>query len=113
MPTECSAELFKFAAVGSRSVVAGFDGGAITSDAGALLLGATDRAIRLRGLVPDDRLVVAESGVRDAATIAAWRAVGFDAALDGCKIEQFCATLCRHRGVPRIGNKSLWHNYFG
>jgi hypothetical protein len=27
--------------------VAGFDGGAITSDAGALLLGATDRAIRL------------------------------------------------------------------
>src|SRR2546421_298823 len=49
MPTECSAELFKFAAVGSRSVVAGFDGGAITSDAGALLLGATDRAIRLVG----------------------------------------------------------------
>src|SRR5262249_4539474 len=28
---------------------AGFDGGAITSDAGALLLGATDRAIRLGG----------------------------------------------------------------
>ena len=43
----------------------------------------TDRATRLRGLVPDDRLVVAESGVRDAATVAAWRAVGFDAALVG------------------------------
>ncbi|MEO5941756.1 MAG: tryptophan synthase subunit beta [Candidatus Limnocylindrales bacterium] len=43
----------------------------------------TDRAIRLRSLVPDDRLVVAESGVRDAATIAAWRAVGYDAALVG------------------------------
>jgi tryptophan synthase beta subunit len=43
----------------------------------------TDRAIRLRALVPDDCLVVAESGVRDAATIAAWRAVGFDAALVG------------------------------
>ena len=28
-------------------MVAAFDGGAITSDAGALLLGATDRAIRL------------------------------------------------------------------
>jgi indole-3-glycerol phosphate synthase len=43
----------------------------------------TERAVRLRALVPDDRLVVAESGVRDAATIASWRAVGFDAALVG------------------------------
>lgn len=47
MRTECSAELLRFAAVGRRFVVAGFDGGAITSDAGALLLGATDRAIGL------------------------------------------------------------------
>ena len=47
MPTDCSAELFDFAPVNGRAVVAGFDGGAITSDAGALLLGATDRAIRL------------------------------------------------------------------
>jgi hypothetical protein len=49
MPTECNPELFEFAAVEGRAVVAGFDGGAITSDAGALLLGATDRAIRLIG----------------------------------------------------------------
>src|ERR1700693_1616556 len=47
MPTDCSAELFDFAPVKGRAVVAGFDGGAITSDAGALLLGATERAIRL------------------------------------------------------------------
>ncbi|HEX2219275.1 MAG TPA: hypothetical protein VHG35_10755, partial [Gemmatimonadales bacterium] len=47
LPTECSAELFEFARVEGRAVVAGFDGGAVTSDAGALLLGATDRAIRL------------------------------------------------------------------
>jgi hypothetical protein len=47
MPTECSAELFEFAPVECRRVVAGFDGGAITSDAGALLLGMTDRAIGL------------------------------------------------------------------
>jgi Transposase DDE domain group 1 len=47
MPTECSADLFGFAAVEGRQVVAGFDGGTITSDAGALLLGATDRAVRL------------------------------------------------------------------
>jgi tryptophan synthase beta subunit len=42
-----------------------------------------DRAIRLRGLVPDDRLVVAESGVRETSIVADWRAVGFDAALVG------------------------------
>ena len=47
MPTECSAELFEFAPVDGRRVVASFDGGAITSDAGALLLGQTDRAIGL------------------------------------------------------------------
>src|SRR5438270_3002951 len=47
MPTECSADLFGFAPVEGREVVAAFDGGAITSDAGALLLGAADRAIRL------------------------------------------------------------------
>ena len=47
MPTECSAAQFEFAPVEGRQVVAAFDGGAITSDAGALLLGETDRAIRL------------------------------------------------------------------
>ena len=47
MPTECSASLFEFAPVAGRQVVAGFDGGTITSDAGALLLGSTDRAIRM------------------------------------------------------------------
>jgi hypothetical protein len=47
MPTECNAELFEFAPIKRREVVCGFDGGAITSDAGALLLGVADRAIRL------------------------------------------------------------------
>ena len=47
MPTECNPALFEFAPVEGRRVVAGFDGGAITSDAGALLLGQADRAIRL------------------------------------------------------------------
>jgi hypothetical protein len=47
VPTECSATLFEFAPVEGRQVVAGFDGGTISSDAGALLLGETDRAIRL------------------------------------------------------------------
>jgi hypothetical protein len=47
MPTDCSADLFGFAPVEGREVVAAFDGGAITSDAGGLLLGATDRALDL------------------------------------------------------------------
>ena len=45
MPTDCSSDLFGFGRVEGREVVAAFDGGMITSDAGALLLGATDRAI--------------------------------------------------------------------
>jgi len=47
VPTECNLTLFEFAPVEGRHVVAAFDGGAITSDAGGLLLGETDRAIRL------------------------------------------------------------------
>ena len=39
--------MFDFGTVQGRSVVGAFDGGVISSDAGALLLGATDRAIRL------------------------------------------------------------------
>ena len=47
MQTECSADLFGFAPVEGRKVVAAFDGGTMTSEAGAMLLGATDRQIRL------------------------------------------------------------------
>ena len=45
MPTECIADLFGFEAVERRRVEASFDGGRMTSDAGALLLGRTARAI--------------------------------------------------------------------
>ena len=47
MQTECSADLFGFARVEGRSVVAAFDGGTITSNAGGLLLGAADQAAGL------------------------------------------------------------------
>src|SRR5258707_7960050 len=47
MPTECNPELFGFAPVGRREVVGSFDGGSITSDAGALLLRQTDQVIGL------------------------------------------------------------------
>jgi hypothetical protein len=44
MPTQCSRDLFGYEVVEGRQVV-----GEVTSDAGALLLGATDRAIGLIG----------------------------------------------------------------
>src|ERR1700685_463503 len=47
MQTECSAKPSEFAPVEGRPVVADFDGGAVTSDAGGLLLGAADKAIGL------------------------------------------------------------------
>ena len=64
MPTECSAELFEFAPVERRAVVAGFDGGKITSDAGALLLGLADRTIGLT-----DRFAGCFEDARDPALI--------------------------------------------
>jgi hypothetical protein len=64
-----------FAPVESRSVVADFDGGAITSDAGALLLGAADRAVRLverfAGCFTDGR--DPERVVHDVATLVGQR----------------------------------------
>jgi hypothetical protein len=47
MQTECSAERSMFGRVEGRSVVAEFDGGALTSDAGGLLLGAVDQRLGL------------------------------------------------------------------
>src|SRR3954467_10546908 len=47
MPTQGSATGMLFGRAGGRELVAAFDGGRVTSEAGALLLGATDRAIRL------------------------------------------------------------------
>jgi hypothetical protein len=59
MQTECSAEPSVFGWVEGRPVVAEFDGGALTSDAGGLLLGAADRGLglvrRLAGCFRDAR----------------------------------------------------------
>jgi hypothetical protein len=78
MPTECSPALFDFAPVEGRAVVAGFDGGAITSNAGALLLGATDRAIglvrRFAGCFRDAR--APERIEHEAATLVGQRVFG-------------------------------------
>ena len=42
-----------------------------------------ERAARLRERIPEDRLAIAESGVREPATVSGWRALGYDAALIG------------------------------
>src|SRR5579863_3192233 len=47
MQTDCSTKASEFGRVDGRPVVAEFDGGALTSDAGGLLLGAADKAIGL------------------------------------------------------------------
>ena len=59
MQMECSAKPSAFGRVEGRPVVAEFDGGALTSDAGGLLLGAADRRLdlvrRLAGCFRDAR----------------------------------------------------------
>jgi len=47
MQTECNQDSFEFASLGSRKVTAAFDGGAMTSNAGDLLLRETDRVLGL------------------------------------------------------------------
>lgn len=59
MQTQCSAEQLQFSCIERRRVVAAFDGGTVSSDAGALLLGRVDEAIglvdRLAGCFIDER----------------------------------------------------------
>src|ERR1700748_2671858 len=78
MPTDCSPALFGFPPVEGRHVVASFDGGAITSDAGAMLLGQTDRAIQLTerfaACLADTR--TAELGEHQVETMVMQRVVG-------------------------------------
>jgi hypothetical protein len=47
MQTQCNSQQFEFEGIGRRAVVAAFDGGVVSSDAGALLLSKTARAIGL------------------------------------------------------------------
>jgi hypothetical protein len=57
--TECNSIPIAFSSVGRRPLLADFDGGSITSDAGALLLREADRRLNLVGLIdaaiPDPR----------------------------------------------------------
>ena len=86
MPTECSAAQFDFGMVEGRSVVAAFDGGAVTSDAGALLLGAADRAIglveRFAACFSDGRV-----GERSSMRSRRWSA-------SGCSASRWATRIC-------------------
>jgi hypothetical protein len=78
MPTECSANAMAFAPVDGRRVVADFAGGAITSNAGALLLAATDRTIalieRFAACFTDGR--ASDRVVHDLSTLVGQRVLG-------------------------------------
>jgi len=81
MPTQCNAEQLEFSCVERRRVVAAFDGGEVTSDAGALLLKRTAEAIglldRLAGCFIDRRSPLSvEHTVR---TLVAQRVLGIAA----------------------------------
>src|SRR3954447_13135983 len=77
MPTQCNPSLFAFAPAEGRPVVVSFDGGAITSDAGALLLGAPDRVLgltrRLAACFKDSRNPAYTEHGRDAGDAAGCR----------------------------------------
>ena len=78
MPTDCSPDSLAFAPVEGRAVIAAFDGGTMTSDAGALLLGMTDRAVRLldrlAGCFRDHR--AAELVEHEVRTLVSQRVIG-------------------------------------
>ena len=121
MPTECSPERFEFARVESRAVVAAFDGGRLTSDAGALLLGAADRVIGL-----SEKLAACFSDARNPAcvehavrTLVMQRVVGIALGYedlndhDELRHDPVLATLAgkltarRRAGAPLAGKSTL------
>ena len=112
MQTECSADLFGFARVEGRAVVAAFDGGMVTSDAGALLLGSTDRALRLvsrfAGCFRDDRS--ADTGLLQqwpaGGPKLAWRATGLGAGFSSVSIGGNRLCTMGDRGSDQFGRAS-------
>ena len=94
MLTECIPDLFGFAPVEGRKVVAAFDGGKMTSDAGALLLSATDRAIdlvgRFAGCFADHR--AAELIEHEVRTLVGSASTASRSAMRICSITTSCAT---------------------
>ena len=121
MLTECNPGLFDFGSVEGRRVIAAFDGGRVTSDAGALLLGATDRAIglieRFAGCFADGRS--AKDVEHRLATLVGQRvfgiALGYEDLIDHDQLrhDPVLATLAgklaarRSRCAPLAGKSTL------
>ena len=102
MPTQCNQDSFAFASVEGRRVEAGFDGGKVTSDAGAVLLGAADRAVRLM-----DRFAACFRDARRPELIdtrcARWSASGLSASRSAMRMSLIttrCATIRCWRSLP-------------
>ena len=95
MPTECSAERFDFGMVDGRAVEAAFDAGLVTSDAGALLLGTTDRAIRMMdrfaACFHDERR--ADLIEHEVATLVGQRVLGSRSAMRTSTTMMSCGTI--------------------
>jgi hypothetical protein len=95
MATECRQDSFDFGTVAGRAVVGAFDGGVISSDAGALLLGATDKAIGLIGRFAacfrDGRN--AKSIEHTVATLIGQRMFGIALGYEDLKITISCGTI--------------------
>ena len=68
--TQCTQSSFEFKAHYSREVVARFDGGAISSDGGSLLLRETDQRLNLLG---DSHAVFWTGDSRTALNTPSWR----------------------------------------
>jgi hypothetical protein len=109
MPTECNADQFGFARIDGRA-------GQITSDAGALLLGAADRAIRLidrfAGCFSDSR---AAAGRAEVAALVGQRdfgiVLGYEDVVDHDELRRD-ATMAVFAGKPagHRPHRSLpWH----
>jgi hypothetical protein len=113
MPTQCNRDLFGYEVVEGRQVVAAFDGGDNTSDAGGLLLGATksrDQSGRAADAAPDtvgnDRAEAALRRVTAPCRDAAWRSDGLSRLIHAARFEVCCERAARVLGYgPRCRDR--------
>jgi len=128
METQCNPEQLHFQGLGARKVVGSFDGGTITSDAGALLLREVDRANQFfSGFAScfldgrDPRFV--EHSVRELVTQrTVGVCLGYEDLIDHDELRRdpLLATVCgkldptgarrrheRDRGIPLAGKSTL------